>query len=56
MKEQYVLVSVTDLTFNDVIMPEEENQAEISANLRPGQEMQDLFMQNCADLGIFVTI
>jgi len=52
MKEQYILKNDIDLTFNDVITSDDENQSNISENLRPTQAMQDKFMQNCVDLGI----
>ena len=56
MNKQYVLVDVIDLTLDDIIIPENENQEEIPEILSPTEAMQAHFMRNCADLGIFVTI
>ena len=56
MKEQYALVTVMDLTFDDDTIPENENQVKIPENLCPTEAMQERFMRNCAELGIFVTI
>ena len=52
MSNQYQLTNATDLTFDDVIISENEDQVEIASNLQPTEAMQEQFMQNCVDMGI----
>lgn len=56
MSTRHELLDDTDLTFDDVIVAETENQVEIPENLIPTSSMQDRFMQNCVDMGILQTI
>lgn len=56
MKQQYVLKNDINLTFDDYVTPETENQSTVPVNLHPTESMQEKFMQNCVDCGILVKI
>jgi len=55
MKTEYKLKMNIDLTFDDVLL-ENEEQYEVSEDLRPTQAMQDRFLQNCVKLGILEVV
>jgi len=56
METPYKLTSDIDLTFDDIITLDGEDQAKTVENLVPTANMQARFMQNCLEMGILTTI
>ncbi len=56
MNQRYKLTDTTDLTFDDVIIPEHEKQSSNPVNLHPTVAQQAKFIQNCVDMGILLPI
>lgn len=56
MGNQYKLTNAIDLTFDDVIISDNEDQAEIPSDLQPTEAMQERFMKNCVNMGILASI
>lgn len=56
MKNKYVLTAGhdMDLTFDDIIISDEENQETVPENLHPTDAQQEKFIQNCVQKGILM--